>query len=159
MKKNLLKLFLFLSLTFILVSPIVSSAAGINPQTGLYEQSLSEFNQQQQNSPAGQASGRFGCKLDTNPKLQNLLLYVVCIINTSVIPLIFALAVVMFVWGVVQFVINSSEEAKKEKGRQFMIWGIIALAVMISVWGLVSILGNTFGVNTGFLPQVNTTVK
>jgi len=71
-----------------------------------------------------------------------------------VIPLIFALAVAMFVWGVVQFVINSSEEAKKEKGKQFMVWGIIALTVMVCVWGLVAILGNTFGVNTGFIPQV-----
>lgn len=94
------------------------------------------------------------CQLATNPKFQNLLVYVSCIINSSVIPLIFALAVAMFVWGVVQFVINSSEEAKKEKGKQFMVWGIIALTVMVCVWGLVAILGNTFGVNTGFIPQV-----
>jgi len=94
------------------------------------------------------------CSLSANPNLQKLLSYVTCIISTSVIPLIFALAVVMFVWGVVQFVINSDEEAKKAKGKQFMIWGIIALTVMISVWGLVSVLGNTFGINTGFIPQV-----
>ena len=46
-----------------------------------------------------------------------------------------------------QFVINDSEESKKAKGRNFMIWGIIALAVMVSVWGLVGILENTFGIN------------
>jgi len=95
----------------------------------------------------------FSCDLDPNPKFQDLLLYLVCIINNSVIPIIFALAVVMFVWGVVQYVINSDEEAKKEKGKQFMIWGIIALAVMVSVWGLVSILGNTFGIEYA-IPQV-----
>lgn len=94
------------------------------------------------------------CGLGSNPKLQHLLDYATCIINKSVIPLIFALALAMFVWGVVQFVINSDEEAKKEKGKQFMLWGIIALTVMISVWGLVNILGDTFGVNTGFIPQV-----
>ncbi len=95
-----------------------------------------------------------GCSLGNNPKFQNLLQYIVCIINTSVIPLIFALALVIFVWGVVQFVINTDDEVKKTKGKQFMIWGIIALTVMVSVWGLVAILGNTFGVNTGFIPQV-----
>lgn len=79
--------------------------------------------------------------------------FIVCNINKGVIPLIFALALMMFVWGVVQYVINSSEEAKKEKGRQFMIWGIIALAVMVSVWGLVRILGNTFGIDY-VIPQV-----
>ena len=94
--------------------------------------------------------------LTNNPKFQDLLAYVTCIITKSVIPLIFALAVVLFVWGVVQFVINSDEEAKKEKGKQFMIWGIIALTVMVSVWGLVGILANTFDINTGFIPQVKT---
>ena len=94
------------------------------------------------------------CSLAGDPKFQDLLCYITQIINDSVIPLIFALATVMFVWGVVQFVINSDEEAKKEKGKQFMLWGIIALAVMVSVWGLVKILGDTFNVNTTVLPKV-----
>jgi len=87
-------------------------------------------------------------------KFQDYLCYVTRIINDSVIPLVFALAVVMFIWGVVQYVINSDEEAKKEKGKQYMIWGIVALTVMISVWGLVAILGATFGLDTTLLPQV-----
>ena len=93
------------------------------------------------------------CQLSSNPKFQDLVGYVTCIIGKSVIPLIFSLAVAMFVWGVVQFVINSNEEVKKEKGRQFMVWGIIALAVMVSVWGLVRVLGNTFGIEYA-IPQV-----
>ena len=94
------------------------------------------------------------CSLQGSPKFQDLACYITNIINNSVIPLIFAIATAFFVWGVVQFVINSDEEAKKEKGKQFMFWGIIALAVMISVWGLVAILGSTFGLNTSILPQV-----
>ena len=92
-------------------------------------------------------------QLINNPKFQHLLSYVSCIITKSVIPLIFALALAMFFWGVVQFVLNSSEEAKKERGKEFMIWGIIALAVMVSVWGLVKILGTTFGIEYA-IPQV-----
>jgi len=95
------------------------------------------------------------CSLAGNPKLQDLLCYVTRIINDSVIPLLFTLAVLMFVWGVVQFVINSDEEAKKAKGKQFMIWGVIALAVMLGVWGLVGIVGGTFNLNTRLLPQVS----
>lgn len=94
------------------------------------------------------------CDLSGKPKLQNLLCYVTRIINDSVIPLIFALAMVMFIWGVVQYVINSDEEAKKAKGKQFMLWGIIALTVMVSVWGLVGILSSTFGIEKTVLPQV-----
>jgi hypothetical protein len=94
--------------------------------------------------------------LPSNPKFQDVLSYISSIINSSVIPLIFALATVMFVWGVVQFfIINANEEAKRAQGKQFMIWGIIALAVMLSVWGLVGILGTTFGIDDmQFLPEV-----
>lgn len=94
------------------------------------------------------------CSLATNPKLQHLLTYASCIISKSVIPLIFSLAVAMFVWGVVQYVIGANEEKERAKGKQFMIWGIIALAVMVSIWGLVRILSNTFSIDTKFVPQV-----
>ncbi len=97
--------------------------------------------------------GKSCSDLISNPKFSDVLDYVTCVIYKSVVPLIFALALAMFVWGVVQFVINSSEEAKKEKGRQFMLWGIIALAVMVSVWGLVKILSTTFGIEY-VIPQV-----
>jgi hypothetical protein len=87
-------------------------------------------------------------------KLGDLFNYVTCTINSSVIPLIFGIALVSFIWGVVQYVINNDEEAKKAQGRQFMIWGIVALTVMIGVWGLVGVLGGTFGIKTNLLPQV-----
>jgi hypothetical protein len=97
-----------------------------------------------------------GCVFPPNPKLQDLLAYATCFIGRSVIPLIFALAAVMFVWGVVHyFILNADEEQKRTQGKMFMIWGIIALTVMVSVWSLVAILGNTFpGINTSVLPYV-----
>lgn len=97
-----------------------------------------------------------GCDFSSGSKLGDLFSYITCIIQNGVVPLIFAIAMVMFIWGVVQYVINSDEEAKKAKGKQFMIWGIIALTVMIGVWGLVGIVGNTFGLDTQFLPKLKT---
>ncbi len=93
------------------------------------------------------------CKLEK--KLQGLLDYVTCIIGKSVIPFLFAIAVLSFIWGSIKFfIIDADEESKREQGRQFMLWGIIALAVMISVWGLVGILGDTFNIGTSVLPTV-----
>ena len=95
------------------------------------------------------------CSLPPNPQIKDLLDYGTCVIANSVIPLLFALAAVMFIWGVINyFIINADEEAKRAQGRQFMIWGIVALAVMISVWSLVNIVGNTFGFSTSALPTV-----
>jgi Type IV secretion system pilin len=93
------------------------------------------------------------CELPPGPQFQDLLSYASCIINSSVIPLIITLALAMFIWGVVQYVINDQEEAKRAKGRDFMIWGIIGLTVMFGVWGLVKILGTTFGIEY-VIPQL-----
>lgn len=94
------------------------------------------------------------CKLPDKAKIQDIFDYVSCIISKSIIPLIFTLAVAFFVWGVVQYMLASADEHKKEMGKQYMVWGIIALTVMVSVWGLVNLVGNTFGLDTGFIPQV-----
>ena len=108
----------------------------------------------QNNNPGNIGVSTSGCSsLSGTSKLGDLFNYATCFIYSSVIPLVVALAVAMFIWGVVQYVINSDEEAKKEKGKQFMIWGIIGLAVMVGVWGLVKILGSTFGIKNVF-PQL-----
>lgn len=62
-----------------------------------------------------------------------------------IVPILIALGVVYFVWGVITYVISSDEEAK-QAGRNRIIFGIIGLAVIIGLWGLVKILTNTFGV-------------
>lgn len=67
-------------------------------------------------------------------------------IFAAVIPVFISLAVVLFVWGVVMYVIASDEEAKK-RGKDKMIYGIIGLAVIIAMWGFVKILTNTFGLS------------
>lgn len=85
--------------------------------------------------------------------LSDVFNYITCVINKTLIPMFFALALAMFVYGVINFYfINGQEEAKRNKGKQFMIWGIIALTVMTSVWGLVNILGGSFNLNTKVIP-------
>lgn len=64
----------------------------------------------------------------------------------AVLPVLIALGVVYFVWGVITYVIASDEEAKK-KGRDRMIYGIIGLVVIVGLWGLVRLVTNTFGLN------------
>ena len=72
-----------------------------------------------------------------------------------VLPVLIALGVVYFVWGVISYVIAGDEEAKKA-GRDKIIYGIIGLAVIIAVWGLVGVLTRSFGVDnpTGVVTPV-----
>lgn len=64
----------------------------------------------------------------------------------AILPLLIAIGVVYFVWGVITYVVGSDEESKK-KGREKMIYGIIGLVVIVGMWGLVRIVTNTFGLN------------
>lgn len=72
---------------------------------------------------------------------------------SSLIPLIIGIAVVVFIWGILQYVVATDED-KRTEARSVMIYGIIVLFVMVSVWGIVELLGQTIGVNTGGSGQV-----
>ncbi len=67
-------------------------------------------------------------------------------IVTKVIPIIFAIALIYFFWGLVVFLRAAGDPKAKEAGQNQMIWGIIAIAVMLSVYGLVYWLQQNLGI-------------
>ena len=67
---------------------------------------------------------------------------IVLVVNQYVIPLLYALAFVYFLIGLVRFIFIDGE-AGREKGKQAMIYGLIGLFVIFAVWGLVNILLTT----------------
>ncbi|MDP3784600.1 MAG: hypothetical protein Q8R12_00790 [bacterium] len=58
---------------------------------------------------------------------------------------LFALATVVFLFGIVEFLANPENEEKKTTGKRHMLWGLIGLAIMFGVNGLVRILQNFVG--------------
>ena len=66
------------------------------------------------------------------------------------IPVLIALALVAFFWGLVQYIF----QRKKGQGKKVMIAGLIGLFIMVSVWGLIRIAQNTLGVGSVGSPQV-----
>ncbi len=75
-------------------------------------------------------------------------------ILNPLISLFFVLATVIFMWGVIQYVIGSQgNEAELEKGKQIMKWGIIGMAIMASSWGIVHILCSFFDACKGVFPS------
>src|SRR5438445_125578 len=62
-----------------------------------------------------------------------------------IVPLMLAFAVVVFIYGVIRYVIaQGPEEAGKARG--YIIWSVVGLAVILAVWGLANLLINFFGV-------------
>ena len=78
--------------------------------------------------------------------------FIINIINNVLVPVLFAVAFIVFLWGVFQvFILGASNEDTKDKGKSLMLWGLIGFFVMVSIWGLVNLLTNTvsFGNSSG----------
>ena len=65
-------------------------------------------------------------------------------IISTLTPIVVALALLFFFWGLAKYILAAGDEAKQAEGRSIMIWGVIALFVIVSVWGLVQVLQQTF---------------
>ncbi len=67
-------------------------------------------------------------------------------IDSTLVPVIFALAFIVFIWGVfLYFVAGGADEEKRKQGRNFVFWAIIGFVIMISLWGIVNLLVNSLG--------------
>lgn len=68
------------------------------------------------------------------------------VILNPIITLLFALALVMFLWGVFQYVVMQDSDAMHEQGRNHMFWGLIGMFIMFSVFAIIRIVLGTFGI-------------
>jgi hypothetical protein len=73
------------------------------------------------------------------------------IIN-PILALIFAAALLYFLWGGFIFITSASADKGREEGRQHMLWGVIGMVIMVSVFAILRIFLLTVGVTNSDLP-------
>lgn len=70
------------------------------------------------------------------------------VIIDPLLALLFAAGLLVFLWGVVQFLIGVNEESdKKEEGKQHMLWGIIGMFIMVAALAIIRLVTSTFGLS------------
>ena len=75
---------------------------------------------------------------------------VIGFVNGTVKPLIIALAILVFLWGMFQyFILGASDDERKGKGKQLMLWGLIGFVVMFSLLGIINLLVDAVGLKNG----------
>lgn len=70
------------------------------------------------------------------------------IINPT-LTLLFAVAFIIFFWGLAQLIQHTGEGGEGlEKGKKNMLYGLIGLVIMFGVYGIINFALGTFGIET-----------
>jgi hypothetical protein len=105
------------------------------------------------NDGDGGGGGAPSCQL-TVCRIGVTLLY---LINDILVPLLFGVAFIVFLYGVAKtYIFSLGDEGEVKKGHSLILWGVIGFVVMISLWGLVNIVANTFGLQNSALDSLPT---
>ena len=62
----------------------------------------------------------------------------------SVVPIVTALALLYFFWGIAISLFNTEDKEAMKKGRARMFWGLIAIFIIVSLGGILLLLQRTF---------------
>ncbi len=152
------------------INPIVSGQTNLNSADMVQQQDFStgttnnvanpnQFSTQSTNTITTTVPNNSGACSTNFVTVLDILLFLKCVITVSIIPLLFAIAISVFIFGVIKYIRNAEDSKKREEGRNFMIYGIVSIFVIVSMWGLVGFLRNTFFPNSAgqiFIPAPRT---
>lgn len=71
------------------------------------------------------------------------------VIVNPILALIFAAGMLVFVWGIVEYMWELSYKGEnKNEGKQHMLWGLVGMFLMIAAYSVLRLIVNTVGANT-----------
>jgi hypothetical protein len=70
------------------------------------------------------------------------------VIINPLIVLLFAMAVVYFIYGLTRYLVSPDNEEIRKSSKSHMLWGVIGMFIMVSVFGIMNLIMNTLGVPT-----------
>ncbi len=76
-----------------------------------------------------------------------LILKITATIVNPLIVVMFAFALVGFLWGVQTYITNADDHEARMKGTGHIMWGLIGMFLMIASFTIVHIMLATFGIN------------
>lgn len=62
----------------------------------------------------------------------------------ALIPILASVALLVFIWGMAEYIFQAGDQNAVDAGRNRMVAGIAGLFVIAAIWGLVQLIGATF---------------
>ncbi len=67
-------------------------------------------------------------------------------ILNPLISLAFAIALLVFVFGIVEFIRSETSDKNREAGKKKILYGLLGMFIMFSAYGLIHLILGTFGI-------------
>lgn len=80
---------------------------------------------------------------------------VISFINNYLVPLVFACAFLIFIWGMfTYFIRGGASQESRDQGKALMLWGVVGFVMMVSVWGVVNVVADGLGFRSQQIQQI-----
>jgi hypothetical protein len=74
------------------------------------------------------------------------------LILNPIIRLAFVIALLVFFWGIFEFIRSETADKGREQGKKKILYGLLGMFIMFSAYGIIRLILNTFGIPTdGYL--------
>lgn len=60
-----------------------------------------------------------------------------------IVGIVFIIAMLVFIYGVVEMIAKAGDADAREKGRNHMLYGAIGATIMVSAWGIIYFIADT----------------
>lgn len=80
---------------------------------------------------------------------QGFLDVIINVFINPIVALIFSLGMLVFFWGLVQFMWKADSATAWETGGKHIMYGLAGMLIMVAVWGVIAMVTNTLGLQRG----------
>lgn len=77
--------------------------------------------------------------------LGTIMLKVNAYLINPLIMLLFGIAIIVFVYGLIEYIAQKDNTEATLRGKRHMFWGIVGIFIMVSVFAIMRIIINAFG--------------